>query len=423
MKGNSLEYIQKLRIHELRDFARQIGVSSPTTMKKEALIEKIHEILDVNDVAVINETSPTQESLDFFSLLTSQNSNIINDLIVKSSKIQEGHEPVPNENGDLSNTLIMKKCTRVDPNMPYNYPSKDFVGINFNLSQQKVSFDSEISELEGYLDIHPNGYGIVRYNGFVPDSRDAYLTLALVKKYKLQKGDYVRGKVKYILEGKPKVMFDIISIDGNPDDPKFTPYEETPYKQCGEKFYLDKFNLDIARGNRIYIKNMGIADAVKLGFDLVDENGVNVKLVNLKALPEESFNSHQKMQIINCPFNRTEIDAVDAVELVFERAKREFENNKSNVVIIYNFSELIRMYNVAIEGYFTYDKFNAKAINKLSNILSMAKYFDENKNLTLICIEKTDVNEDVKTLITSEFMPLFKVVYDMNEVNSYKDED
>ena len=42
MKGNSLEYIQKLRIHELRDFARQIGVSSPTTMKKEALIEKIH---------------------------------------------------------------------------------------------------------------------------------------------------------------------------------------------------------------------------------------------------------------------------------------------------------------------------------------------------------------------------------------------
>ena len=100
-----------------------------------------------------------------------------------------------------------------------------------------------------------------------------------------------------------------------------------------------------------------------------------------------------------------------------------FNKNKSNVVIIYNFSELIRMYNVAIEGYFTYDKFNAKAINKLSNILSMAKYFDGNKNLTLICIEKTDVNEDVKTLITSEFMPLFKVIYDMNEVNSYKNED
>ena len=39
MNGYNLEYIQKLRIHELRDFARQMGIPSPTTMKKETLIE------------------------------------------------------------------------------------------------------------------------------------------------------------------------------------------------------------------------------------------------------------------------------------------------------------------------------------------------------------------------------------------------
>ena len=47
---------------------------------------------------------------------------------------------------------------------------------------------------------------------------------------------------------------------------------------------------------------------------------------------------------------------------------------------------------------------------------------EENKNLE-INPEDTFENEDVKTLITSEFMPLFKVIYDMNEVNSYKNED
>ena len=41
MNQYSLEYIERLRIHELRDFARRIGVSSPTTMKKEELIDKI----------------------------------------------------------------------------------------------------------------------------------------------------------------------------------------------------------------------------------------------------------------------------------------------------------------------------------------------------------------------------------------------
>ena len=40
MSEYNLEYIQKLRIHELRDFARQVGIASPTTMKKEDLISK-----------------------------------------------------------------------------------------------------------------------------------------------------------------------------------------------------------------------------------------------------------------------------------------------------------------------------------------------------------------------------------------------
>ena len=40
----NLEYIEKLRIHELRDYARKLGVSSPTTMKKEELVEKIKEL-------------------------------------------------------------------------------------------------------------------------------------------------------------------------------------------------------------------------------------------------------------------------------------------------------------------------------------------------------------------------------------------
>ena len=108
MSGYNLEYIQKLRIHELRDFARQIGISSPTTMKKEELIDKIQDIMGNKKLSSISEKSNNNESLDFFSLLTSPNSDIINDLIIKSSKV-EGHEPVINENGDLSNTLVMKK--------------------------------------------------------------------------------------------------------------------------------------------------------------------------------------------------------------------------------------------------------------------------------------------------------------------------
>lgn len=412
MNDFSLEYIQKLRIHELRDFARQMGVSSPTTMKKEELIDKIQSIIgNVDENGTLASNSKNQEPLDFFALLTSPNSDIINDLVNKTSRMTSESDEY-----DVGNTLIVKK-NRVKPTSPYAYPTNDFVGFNFKLSQPIIERDSSVSEMEGLVDIHPKGYGIVRFNGFVPSKSDAYITLALIRKYNLQKGDIVKGKVKYILENKPKIMFDIISVDSSKKASNYTSFEECPYKKCDEEFYLDYFNkLHICKGERLYIKNISVEDAVKLGYDIVDENGANVKLINLKALPEESFPSHQKMQIINCQFNKTEQESVEAVELTIERAKREFETGMPNVVMIYNFSELIRMYNVAVEGFYTYDKFNAKAINQLSNIMYVAKYFEEKKNITLICLDKVGISDDVKTLADSEFMPLFNKMYDMKEI-------
>lgn len=413
MNGYNLEYIQKLRIHELRDFARQMGIPSPTTMKKETLIEKLKPLMTKSNTSTPDEKSNMLEGLDFYTLLTLPNSNIINELIMKTSD-NENNE-LSYESGDLSNTLVMKKSALVNNGTPYAHSSNDFIGFNLNVCQNQASYGNEITEMRGYLDIHPNGYGIVRKDGFFPTANDAYVTLALIKKYGLKKGDWVYGKVKYILENKPRVMYDILSIDNGDKVNYNTNFDEVPYTKGNDTFYLDKFEMKITIGERLYIKNMSIADAVKLGFDLVDENGVDVKLINLKALPEEYFQSHQKMQIINCAFNKTESDAVDAMELIVERVKREFERNKSNVIIVYNFSELIRMYNVAMEGCYAFDKFNVKALNKLRNIMYTAKYADAKRNVTVICIDKLDVVEDVKTLVSAEFMPLFNTKYDFND--------
>ena len=209
-------------------------------------------------------------------------------------------------------------------------------------------------------------------------------------------------------------MFDILSVD-NKHDLSVQSFEEVPYNKGNDTFYLDKFEMKITIGERLYVKNMSLEDAYKLGFDLVDENDSCVKLINLKALPEDCFDSHQKMQIINCEFNKTESDVVETIELVLERVKREFESGKSNVIMIYNFSELIRMYNVAMEGCYTFNKYNAQALNKLRNIMYTAKYTDSKRNITIMCIDRAEVAEDVQTIVNSEFMPLFNTKYDFND--------
>jgi len=414
MNQYSLEYVERLRIHELRDYARKMGIPSPTTMRKEQLLEKIHVILSANEVTMTNEKVMPHEPLDFFDLLTSPDSALLDSIIANSVKTPKKKNIEINENGKLSNTIVMKKTGVMNENTPYASMSRDFIGLNFSIGQNEAAYDVEIQEIGGFVDIHPNGYGIVRANGFVPDNSDIYLTLALVKKYSLKKGDFVRGNVKYILENKPRIMFDIISIDGNPNSKSLT-FDEIPYKQLGNTYYLDQFDFDIRKGERLYCKYLSIEDAIKLAYDLVDENGVNVKFVNFNARPEEFHESHQKLTVINCPFNRAESDMISTIELVVERIKREFENSKSNVLMIYNFSEMVRAFNVDSEGCYVFDKFNLKGINRAKNIMYTAKFYDDNSHITIICIDREDIPQDLKQLMRYEIMNLFNKTYDRNE--------
>ena len=185
MDQYSLEYVERLRIHELRDYARKMGIQSPTTMRKEQLLEKISMILSANDVTITNDNGLIHEPLDFFSLLTSPDSAILDDLISKSIKASKKKDIQVNNDGELSNTIVMKKASIMNENTPYAYQNKDYIGLNFCIRQNEAVYNDETQEIEGHVDIHPNGYGIIRKEGFVPNNADVYLTLALVKKYSL----------------------------------------------------------------------------------------------------------------------------------------------------------------------------------------------------------------------------------------------
>ena len=64
---------------------------------------------------------------------------------------------------------------------------------------------------------------------------------------------------------------------------------------------------------------------------------------------------------------------------------------------------------------YTFNKYNAQALNKLRNIMYTAKYTDSKRNVTIMCIDRAEVAEDVQTIVNSEFMPLFNTKYDFND--------
>lgn len=411
MNGYDLEYIEKLRIHELRDFARKLGVSSPTTMKKEELVGKITAIIQ-GDSGAIDKSSKflkNENNFDFYQLLISDKSNILDSLLKKANNDKSSTQSDLNHN--QSTPIIMKKKRTYDSD---TYTTDEVVGFSFGLRQGESKYNTgDGVRVSGYVDIHPSGYGILRYDGFVPHSKDSVLTSTLLRKYNLKKGHYISGKAKEVMLDKPKIVYEINQVEDGAKVRNTKEFDELPYNGLGDGYYLEKFEFDCKRGERQYVNTLSLKDAVDLSLELVEENGVNVKLINIKARPEECYKSNQKLEIINVPFNKSEVEVVSTVQLVLERIKREMELGSANVLMIYNFSELIRIYNVACcDGVVDFEKFNSKAINKIHNILYLAKYIEKSLGCSVICIDRNGAPSDVSKIMELEFLPLFNKIHD-----------
>ena len=390
----NLEYIEKLRIHELRDYARKLGVSSPTTMKKEELLSNILEI--VSSKGLQNTNNNEKEGLDFFALLTAENSSILSDLLDGNKKSKSA--------------MLIKKGENADNGI---LDTNNMEPFTYSLGQNSAEYSSDdVVSLCGYVDIHTNGYGILRCEGFVPNDSDAFFTSALVKKYNLKKGMFIAGNAKYVIEGKPRVLYEITEIQDKAAHKNSENFEDFVINGLGEELYLDKHNLKIKLGERQYISSASLDELVTLGYDIVEENSSYVKLINIKSKPEDNYKSDGKLEIINVPFSKTEIEVINTVDLVLERVKREYELGKSNIVIIYNFCELIRLINSAYEGCYDFTKFNAKTINKIYNILYTARHFQKDNSCTIVCVDKNGVTRDMQSIMELEFLPLFNKIND-----------
>lgn len=390
-----LEYIEKLRIHELRDYARKLGVSSPTTLKKEELLSNIFEI--VSSKGLQTSVCNDKEGLDFFALLTAENSGILSDLLDSNNKKSK-------------NAMLIKKSVNLDNGI---LDLNNMSPFAFSVGQKAAEYGlDEVVNLSGYVDIHTNGYGILRYDGYVPSDYDAFFTSALVKKYNLKKGMFISGNAKFVIEGKPRVLYEITEIQDKSAMKNAENFENFAINGLGEELYLDKHNLEIRLGERQYIASATLDELVALGYDIVEENSSYVKLINIKAKPEDNHRSDGKLEIINIPFSKTELEVINTVDLVLERVKREFELGKNNVVIIYNFCELIRLINSAYEGCYDFSKFNSKTINKIYNLLYTARHYQKDNSCTIICVDKNGVTRDMQSIMELEFLPLFNKIND-----------
>ena len=70
-------------------------------------------------------------------------------------------------------------------------------GMDRYESEPMVSEDDVLTPVNGILDVLDN-YAFVRTSGYLPGSDDAYVSLSMVKKFGLRKGDVVTGAIRQL---------------------------------------------------------------------------------------------------------------------------------------------------------------------------------------------------------------------------------
>ena len=280
----------------------------------------------------------------------------------------------------------------------------------------------------GILDVLDN-YAFVRTSGYLPGPDDVYLSLSLVKKFGLRRGDAIVGQVRQPREGERREKFNpmvrIDSVNGadpesgkeRPDFAKFTPLH------ASERLRLetDPGNLigrviDIAapigKGQRGLIvsppkagKTMilqSIANAIT-----TNNPEVHLMMVLVDERPEEVTDMQRsvKGEVIASTFDRPADDHTTVAELAIERAKRLVEMGMDVVVLLDSMTRLGRAYNLSApaSGRILSGGVDSAALYPPKKFFGAARNIENGGSLTILATALVETGSRMDEVIFEEF--------------------
>ncbi|WP_300007941.1 transcription termination factor Rho [Pseudonocardia sp.] len=295
--------------------------------------------------------------------------------------------------------------------------------------------DTEVREgdvllpVAGIIDILDN-YAFVRTTGYLSGPTDCYVSLSLVRKHGLRRGDAITGAVREGREGEqsrqkfnPLVRVDTI----NGQDPetsrsraeftKLTPlYPNKRLRLETESHVLTTRIIDlvmpIGKGQRALIvsppkagKTMvlqAIANAIT-----TNNPECHLMVVLVDERPEEVTDMQRsvKGEVIASTFDRPASDHTTVAELAIERAKRLVEMGHDVVVLLDSITRLGRAYNLAApaSGRILSGGVDSTALYPPKRFLGAARNIENGGSLTILATALVETGSTMDTVIFEEF--------------------
>jgi len=301
-------------------------------------------------------------------------------------------------------------------------------GGAYNDIDTEIHDDDILVPVAGILDVHES-YAFVRTTGYLPGSNDVYVSLAMVRKHGLRKGDAITGSTKQPKEGDRREKFnplvridtvnggDLESARNRPEFSKLTPlYPQDRLRLETESGNLTTRVIDlvapIGKGQRGLIvsppkagKTMvlqAIANAIT-----VNNPEAHLMVVLVDERPEEVTDMQRsvKGEVIASTFDRPAEDHTIIAELAIERAKRLVELGHDVVVLLDSMTRLGRAYNLAApaSGRILSGGVDSTALYPPKRFFGAARNIEHGGSLTILATALVETGSRMDEVIFEEF--------------------
>ena len=424
LKEITRDYLDNMGIHEIRTFAREVGVPHPTSLKKQEMIDCILDIRDgkAEPQKVRKAGRPPKASASA--------------TFIPAQEVQPAAEKTEERKTPAFRTYIPQQRKPLDNRRRFgdwreqgdksSYSDQKTTAETFNEGDEKNNLlGCEVRS--GILEILPDGYGFLRASNFRNSFKDSYVPTQKIKRSGLRPGDYVTAYCRATAEGKPPAVEAIIEVNHKSVEyalsrPRFDdltpifPNERLRLEIPGKRNELAARAIDliapIGKGQRAMVVSppkAGKTTLLKMIANSISENSPEVKLMVLliDERPEEVTDMQRsiKGEVIYSTFDEESDNHIKVAELVLNRAKRMVEDGEDVVILLDSLTRMARANNVIVPSS---GKTLSGGVDPVSlyfpkRFFGAARNIENGGSLTIIATALVDTGSRMDDVVYEEF--------------------
>ena len=360
--------LEKYTLVELRQMAKEKGAKNISKMKKDELLEFLSNTNQLEN----NDTNNTQKI---------------------TSESQESHDSQDNEDNNASGYKLTNEGDKI---------------------------------VEGVLEVLPDGYGFLRGDNYLSTSDDVYISPVQIRRFRLDKGDKVKGIARMPKEGEkfPALIY-VGEVNGDAPEMAYRrkKFDDLIPIHPNERIHLETKPTEYAmriidlmspigkgqRGMIVAPPKVGKTTLLKKIANSISINNPEIELIVLliDERPEEVTDMRRSIKgdVIYSTFDELPEHHVKVAEMVLERAKRLTEQNKDVVILLDSITRLARAYNLVIpsSGRTLSGGLDPNALHKPKKFFGAARNIEHGGSLTILATALIETGSRMDDVIFEEF--------------------